>query len=232
MDHFFQIRGVGRPEEPMLEGWTTLGLHGGAHDPGAPRPDGRRRPLPSCPACGRRPPRPSTCSPAGGPGWASAPPGTRTSRAGLGFPFPPLGERFEMLEDTLRLVHEMWQGERGLRGRVRGPALRGRPPAQLPPGDHASPPADHDRRRRRAQDAAPRRPVRGRLQRVRRRRRRSTTSTRCSASTARPIGPRPGRDRALHAPDGPAGRSAAAGRERQPRWSTASASCRTRAPST
>jgi alkanesulfonate monooxygenase SsuD/methylene tetrahydromethanopterin reductase-like flavin-dependent oxidoreductase (luciferase family) len=25
MDHFFQIRGVGPPEEPMLEGWTTLG---------------------------------------------------------------------------------------------------------------------------------------------------------------------------------------------------------------
>ena len=32
---------------------------------------------------------------------------------GLGFPFPPLAERFVMLEDTLRLVHEMWQGERG-----------------------------------------------------------------------------------------------------------------------
>ena len=31
MDHFFQIRGVGRPHEPMLEGWTTLGLHRGAH---------------------------------------------------------------------------------------------------------------------------------------------------------------------------------------------------------
>ncbi len=26
MDHFFQIRGVGKPEEPMLEGWTTLGF--------------------------------------------------------------------------------------------------------------------------------------------------------------------------------------------------------------
>ena len=26
MDHFFQIRGVGRIEEPMLEGWTTLGF--------------------------------------------------------------------------------------------------------------------------------------------------------------------------------------------------------------
>ena len=26
MDHFFQIRGVGATEEPMLEGWTTLGF--------------------------------------------------------------------------------------------------------------------------------------------------------------------------------------------------------------
>ena len=28
----------------------------------------------------------------------------------LGFPFPPLGERFEMLEETLQIAHEMWQG--------------------------------------------------------------------------------------------------------------------------
>ena len=26
MDHFFQIRGLGKAEEPMLEGWTTLGF--------------------------------------------------------------------------------------------------------------------------------------------------------------------------------------------------------------
>ena len=26
MDHFFQIRGVGPVEDPMLEGWTTLGF--------------------------------------------------------------------------------------------------------------------------------------------------------------------------------------------------------------
>ncbi|HXG26682.1 MAG TPA: LLM class flavin-dependent oxidoreductase, partial [Candidatus Binatia bacterium] len=26
MDHLFQIRSVGRPEEPMLEGWTALGF--------------------------------------------------------------------------------------------------------------------------------------------------------------------------------------------------------------
>jgi alkanesulfonate monooxygenase SsuD/methylene tetrahydromethanopterin reductase-like flavin-dependent oxidoreductase (luciferase family) len=31
----------------------------------------------------------------------------------LGFPFPPLGERFEMLEETLQIAHGMWTGERG-----------------------------------------------------------------------------------------------------------------------
>ena len=30
MDHFFQIRGVGRPEEPMLEGHDGARLHGRA----------------------------------------------------------------------------------------------------------------------------------------------------------------------------------------------------------
>ncbi|MGD0249188.1 MAG: LLM class flavin-dependent oxidoreductase [Candidatus Limnocylindrales bacterium] len=32
---------------------------------------------------------------------------------GLGFPMPPLGVRFEMLEETLQIIHAMWQGERG-----------------------------------------------------------------------------------------------------------------------
>ena len=35
--------------------------------------------------------------------------------AALGFPMPPLGSRFEMLEETLRIVREGWQGERGTR---------------------------------------------------------------------------------------------------------------------
>jgi len=26
MDHFFQIRGIGPAEDPMLEGWTALGF--------------------------------------------------------------------------------------------------------------------------------------------------------------------------------------------------------------
>jgi alkanesulfonate monooxygenase SsuD/methylene tetrahydromethanopterin reductase-like flavin-dependent oxidoreductase (luciferase family) len=41
------------------------------------------------------------------------------SRA-LGFPFPSLGERFEILEDTLRMAHGMWQGERGSGERYEG----------------------------------------------------------------------------------------------------------------
>lgn len=30
---------------------------------------------------------------------------------GLGFPFPPLAERFERLEETLRLAHQMWRDD-------------------------------------------------------------------------------------------------------------------------
>ena len=41
------------------------------------------------------------------------------SRA-LGFPFPPLGERFEMLEETLVMAHEMWRDERGTEADFRG----------------------------------------------------------------------------------------------------------------
>ena len=32
-----------------------------------------------------------------------------------GFPMPPLGERFEMLEETLQLAHAAWTGEQGTR---------------------------------------------------------------------------------------------------------------------
>ncbi|GII76223.1 LLM class F420-dependent oxidoreductase [Sphaerisporangium rufum] len=32
---------------------------------------------------------------------------------GLGIPYPSLTERFEMLEETVRICHALWQGERG-----------------------------------------------------------------------------------------------------------------------
>jgi alkanesulfonate monooxygenase SsuD/methylene tetrahydromethanopterin reductase-like flavin-dependent oxidoreductase (luciferase family) len=38
----------------------------------------------------------------------------------LGFPFPPLGERFELLEETLQIAHAMFEGERGSEGEFVG----------------------------------------------------------------------------------------------------------------
>ena len=38
----------------------------------------------------------------------------------LGFPFPPLGERFELLEETLQMAHAMWTGEHGTQGELHG----------------------------------------------------------------------------------------------------------------
>jgi alkanesulfonate monooxygenase SsuD/methylene tetrahydromethanopterin reductase-like flavin-dependent oxidoreductase (luciferase family) len=38
----------------------------------------------------------------------------------LGFPFPPLRTRFELLEETLRIAHEMWQGDKGSQASFRG----------------------------------------------------------------------------------------------------------------
>ena len=112
MDHFFQIRGVGRPEEPMLEGWTTLGflaaatsrtrlglMVGGVHyrQPGLWAKAATTLDVLS-----------------GGRAWLGIGAAWNEEESnGLGFPFPPLAERFELLEDTLRLVHGMWEGERG-----------------------------------------------------------------------------------------------------------------------
>ena len=119
MDHFFQIRSVGATEEPMLEGWTTLGfmaahstrarlglMVGGVH---------YRKPGLWVKAA-------TTLDVlSGGRAWLGigAAWNEEESRA-LGFPFPPLGERFEMLEETLQIAHGMWEGERGSEGSFRG----------------------------------------------------------------------------------------------------------------
>ncbi len=112
MDHFFQIRGVGRAEEPMLEGWSalnfmaantrraTLGLMvGGIHY--------------------RQAALWAKCATtldvlSGGRAWLGIGAAwNQEESAGLGFPMPPLGTRFEMLEETLQYVLAMWEGERG-----------------------------------------------------------------------------------------------------------------------
>lgn len=112
MDHFFQIRGVGRPEEPMLEGWTTLGFL-------AARTRRARLGL----MVGGVPYRyPGLWVKAattldvlsGGRAWLGIGAAWNQEEAeALGFPFPPLGERFEQLEETLAIAHGMFEGERG-----------------------------------------------------------------------------------------------------------------------
>lgn len=112
MDHFFQIRGVGPVTDPMLEGTTTLGylaahstrarlglMVGGIH---------YRHPALWVKAT-------TTLDVlSGGRAWFGIGAAWNQEESdGLGFPFPPLGERFDQLEDTLRYAHEMWRGEQG-----------------------------------------------------------------------------------------------------------------------
>ena len=122
MDHFFQIRGNGPEDEPMLEGWTTLGfmaahssrarlglMVGGVHyrQPGLWIKAATTLDVLS-----------------GGRAWLGIGAAWNESESrGLGFAFPPLGERFELLEDTLRFAHGMWQGERGSEAALDGTHL-------------------------------------------------------------------------------------------------------------
>jgi len=112
MDHFFQIRGVGKPEEPMLEGFSalafmaahsksaTLGLMvGGIHYRQA--------------ALWAKAATTLDVLSGGRSYFGIGAAWNEEESRGLGFPMPPLGVRFEMLEETLQIVHSMWQGERG-----------------------------------------------------------------------------------------------------------------------
>ena len=122
MDHFWQIGGPGSELQPMLEGWTTLGfmaansqrarlglMVGGVHyrNPGLWVKAATTLDVLS-----------------GGRAWLGI--GAAWNQAesqGLGFPWPSTSERFEMLEDTLRIAHGMWQGERGSEEDVRRPPV-------------------------------------------------------------------------------------------------------------
>ena len=112
MDHFFQIRGLGPPEAPMLEGQTALGflaahtrrarlglMVGGIHyrDPGLWIKATTTLDVLS-----------------GGRAWFGIGAAWNVLESkGLGFPFPSLKERFEWLEDTLQMANEMWSGGSG-----------------------------------------------------------------------------------------------------------------------
>ena len=112
MDHFFQIPGVGEAEEPMLDGYTFLGFAAGLttrvnlqltvtgvtyRHPGLLAKivtsldvlSGGRATLGI------------------GAAWFER------EHDALGVPFPPVAERFEMLDETLRICRQMWSDDDG-----------------------------------------------------------------------------------------------------------------------
>jgi F420-dependent oxidoreductase-like protein len=110
MDHFFQIRGVGELEEPMLESYSTLSylagitenVHLGALVTGVVY----RYP-------GILVKTATTLDVLSG-GRAYLGIGAawfEREAKGLGVPFPPLKERFEQLEETLQIAKQMWSGQ-------------------------------------------------------------------------------------------------------------------------
>lgn len=112
MDHWFQMETVGKSEDPMLEGYTSLGYLAGITErvklgllvtgvtyrhPGLLAKivttldvlSGGRAILGL------------------GAAWYER------EHHGLGVPYPALGERFERLEETLQIVHQMWSDDDG-----------------------------------------------------------------------------------------------------------------------
>ncbi|HEY0605167.1 MAG TPA: LLM class F420-dependent oxidoreductase [Herpetosiphonaceae bacterium] len=110
MDHFFQIQMVGPHDEPMLEGYSALSFLAGLTKrvqlgtlvtgviyryPGLLIKTATTLDVLS-----------------GGRAYLGigAAWNEQESR-GLGVPFPPLKERFEMLEEALKLAHQMWRDD-------------------------------------------------------------------------------------------------------------------------
>ncbi|GAA1922175.1 LLM class F420-dependent oxidoreductase [Nocardioides marmoribigeumensis] len=112
MDHFFQMEMLGGPPEPMLEGYTTLGHLSGLTErvrltllvTGVTyrHPGLLAKQVATLDVLSR-----GRAVLGLGAAWYER------EHLGLGVPFPPLAERFERLEETLRVVHQMWGDDDG-----------------------------------------------------------------------------------------------------------------------
>jgi F420-dependent oxidoreductase-like protein len=112
MDHFFQIGHLGPPEHEMLEAYTTLGFLAASTS--------RVKLLTLVTGAVYR--QPGLLAKivttldvlSGGRAMLGIGAAWNEEEArGLGLFFPPLGERFELLEDALRVCLQMWSGEDG-----------------------------------------------------------------------------------------------------------------------
>jgi F420-dependent oxidoreductase-like protein len=112
MDHYFQMEAMFPADEPMLEGYTTLGFL-------AAHTTRLRLGLLVTGATYRYPgllaKTVATLDALSG-GRAELGIGAawyEREHRGLGVPFPPLAERFERLEETLRICRQMWSDDNG-----------------------------------------------------------------------------------------------------------------------
>jgi F420-dependent oxidoreductase-like protein len=111
MDHFHQIPGVGEPNEPMLEGWTTIAVVAGFTS---------RIKLGTL-VTGNVYRHPSVLAKIGatldvlskgrlfmgiGAAW------NQEESAAYGVPFPSTKERFQRLEEAVQIIRVMWTQER------------------------------------------------------------------------------------------------------------------------
>jgi F420-dependent oxidoreductase-like protein len=109
MDHFFQIRGLGPPENEMLEGWSALAFAAG-------RTNRIKLGTMVTGVTYRHPGilvKTATTLDVLSHGRAYLGIGAawnEQEHRGLGVPFPPLKERFERLEETLQIALQMWSG--------------------------------------------------------------------------------------------------------------------------
>jgi F420-dependent oxidoreductase-like protein len=110
MDHFFQIAPIGKPENEMLEGWSTLAFVAG-------RTNHLRLGTLVTGVTYRHPGilvKTATALDVLSQGRAYFGVGAawnEQEHQGLGVPFPPVAERFERLEELLQIARQMWAGD-------------------------------------------------------------------------------------------------------------------------
>jgi F420-dependent oxidoreductase-like protein len=111
-DHFFQMEAMGRAEDPFLEGYTSLGFLAGQTTtidlsllvtgvtyryPGL-----LAKAVTTLDVLSQ-----GRAMLGLGAAWYDR------EHAALGFPYPPVGQRFEMLEETLQICRQMWSDDDG-----------------------------------------------------------------------------------------------------------------------
>lgn len=111
MDHFFQMEMIGGPDEPMLEAYTTLGYLAGRTQNvllGAlvtgviyRQPGFLVKQIAALDTLSN-----GRAYLGIGAAWYER------EAVGLGFPYPTTSERFEQLEETLQIMHQMWGNDR------------------------------------------------------------------------------------------------------------------------